>query len=124
MTNQNTFAKVVISVFEKAPNSICNDWMNEEWSNVKWYRENDYFNKEDYEDFLNAYEALGEVEVKVEEHHGGEGQGDDYYCVYSFSDGVHTAYLKFDGWYASHYGSEFNSVFLVEPRQKVITVYE
>lgn len=124
MENKNDFAKAVLSVFEKAPASICNDWMNEEWSEVKWYRESEYFGDEEHAEFLDAFEALGDVTIEVAEHHGGEGLGEDYYCVYEFSKGDDKAYLKFDGWYASHYGSEFQAVFLVEPRQKVITVYE
>ncbi|QGH74571.1 hypothetical protein KNU84_gp002 [Bacteriophage DSS3_VP1] len=120
---QEQFSKAVESLFLEASEAICSEWMNTEWCDAKEYRESEYFDKEENADFLEAFEALGDVTIKVVDSFGGEGSGDDYYCVYEFSDGINKAYLKFDGWYASHYGSEFQSVFLVEPRQRMITEY-
>lgn len=63
---------------------------------------------------------LGKFECA--EQFGGEGEGDTYYSVYHFID--HDVYIRFDGWYASHHGSEYNEMFEVRPVEKTITVYE
>lgn len=50
--------------------------------------------------------------------------GDEYWSVYSFTDGKETVYIKFDGWYQSYNGSEFTEWFFVEPKQKTVTIFE
>lgn len=54
---------------------------------------------------------------------GGEGQGNDYWSVYSFTDGDNVVYVQFDGWYASYNGSEYSEWFFVEPKQVVVTKF-
>lgn len=49
---------------------------------------------------------LGYV-VKAEEHFGGEGQGDQYWLVFSVDKHGVIAYFKIDGWYASFHGGEY-----------------
>lgn len=66
------------------------------------------------------YERLGEIEMV--EHHGGEGEGDDYYTVYHFKN--HDVWIQFQGWYASHVGSEYEGMFEVQPEQKLVTIYK
>jgi hypothetical protein len=70
--------------------------------------------------------ALTEAGVvcQHEDNYGGEGQGDDYWSVYSFTRGDEKVYVKFNGWYASYNGAEFTEWFFVEPKEKVITVFE
>ena len=70
--------------------------------------------------------ALAEAGVvcQHEDNYGGEGQGDDYWSVYSFTRGDEKVYVKFNGWYASYNGAEFTEWFFVEPKEKVITVFE
>ena len=59
------------------------------------------------------------------EQHGGEGEGDSWYSIKYFKD--HDVYLKANGWYQSHYGTDFmgwdEAVKEVKPSQKTITVY-
>lgn len=64
------------------------------------------------------------IVCNYEDNYGGEGQGDDYWSVYSFTRGDEKVYVKFDGWYASYNGAEFTDWFFVEPKEKVITVFE
>lgn len=117
MKTQEDFAKAVEAVFLIA--DCCSDFMQEEVFTPTEARTYD-MDKE----WVDAYEATGVTEVSVAKHFGGEGCGDDYYCVVKFTDGTHVAYLKFDGWYASHYGSEFQNVFIVNPVEKLVTVYQ
>lgn len=63
------------------------------------------------------------ISYVLEEDVGGEGQGDDYYSVYSFSHGDEKVYIKFDGYYSSSYGSEFEEMFEVYPEVVEIVVY-
>ena len=72
--------------------------------------------------FLDFVCELG-LTFEFEDRYGGEGQGDEYWSVYKFSDGDEVVYVKFDGWYASYNGSEFNEWYWVEPQEKVITVF-
>lgn len=60
-----------------------------------------------------ALTMLGKFEEV--EHFGGEGKGDEYWTVYRFID--HNLYIQFDGWYASHNGSEYSDMFEVEPKE-------
>lgn len=90
---------------------------------------NGFFHSEYYNDYYGVQEdrdALTEAGIDVEhvDNHGGEGEGEDYWSVYRFTKGDDTVYVKFQGWYASYVGSEFNEWFFVEPKQKTITVYE
>lgn len=62
---------------------------------------------------------------KEVEQYGGEGKGDTWYSVKYFKD--YDVYLRINGWYQSHNGTDFNGwedVEEVRPQQKTITVYE
>lgn len=64
-------------------------------------------------------------DVKLVDKYGGEGQGDDYWVVFSVSDGDVTRLFRKSGWYASYAGGEFDSdLEEVRAQQKVVTVYE
>lgn len=71
---------------------------------------------------LDTAKTLG-IQVNFVENFGGEGEGDKYWSVYSFTKDGQTVYVKFDGWYASHYGSEFNDWFFVKPEQVTVTQF-
>ena len=75
------------------------------------------FTKEEIEALRNFLEVM--EGYTMEDHYGGEGQGASYYAIY-FLPAVN-AYIQFDGWYQSHHGSEFTSMFLVNPT-KVETI--
>ena len=57
---------------------------------------------------------------------GGEGQGSDFYSVMLIRnpDNHDEQYhIKFQGWYASYSGAEYQDWSFVKPKQKTITVY-
>ena len=64
------------------------------------------------------------ISWKVEDSYGGEDQGSDYWCVWKFSKGNEQCFVKFYGWYASHYGTDYQGYKFVRPVQKTITVYQ
>lgn len=83
--------------------------------------EEEFFQSE-YDDSDNAlslafYEK--NITVKHEANYGGEGEGDQYWSVYSFARGDVKVYLKFDGWYQSYNGSEFTERFWVVPKEVI-----
>lgn len=65
-------------------------------------------------------------EYKCVDSHGGEDQGSDFYSVILIrnpSNHDEQYHIKFQGWYASYNGAEYESWSFVEPKQKTITVY-
>lgn len=83
-----------------------------------------YFDLEDL-DMRSLYSEIifeGECGVKVLEQHGGEGMGEDYYCVFEFQGQTYKAQT----WYASNHGVEWSdmNVYKVEAKQVLTTVYE
>ena len=66
---------------------------------------------------------LQNMKKRLKANHGGEGQGDKYWSIYEFKQGDESVHVKFDGWYASHVGSEMTDYFFVEPKQVTVTKY-
>ena len=65
-------------------------------------------------------------EYKGVDSYGGEGQGSNFYSVILIRNPVNhdeQYYVKFQGWYASYNGAEYQDWSFVEPKQKTITVY-
>ena len=94
----------------------------------------DYFsnNEQVAERFMRGYapeqavdfmESIDAVYDEVDSY-GGEDCGSTYYRVYCFQSNGEKVYIKFNGWYASHYGSEYRDFEIVTPQQRTITVYE
>ena len=96
-------------------------------------------------DYLNGHQAICEelmyeggyvkdwsqedndpFEYKGVDSYGGEGEGSDFYSVTLVRNPDNhdeQYYIKFQGWYASYAGAEYDSWSFVEPKQKTITVY-
>ena len=78
------------------------------------------------------YDDIPEIDYELEngsllkdyyavDSYGGEGQGDTYYMVYHFPNaGI---FIKFYGWYASYNGADYSDMYLVEPKEVMITEY-
>lgn len=62
-------------------------------------------------------EDWSSVTSKSVDRYGGEDCGSDYYTVWQFDleDGT-TFFLRFDGWYASHYGCDYQDFREVSPK--------
>lgn len=76
-----------------------------------------------YDEFDQEKLGLGKIEEVAQ--HGGEGEGSNWYSVKHFVD--HDIYIKVSGYYASHYGTDFDGwddCKEVRPKQQTITVYE
>ena len=64
------------------------------------------------------------IRFERKQHYGGEDQGSDYWTVYEFSNKTETVLIKFNGWYASHVGSEFDDFYVVEGKTKTVVEYK
>lgn len=74
-----------------------------------------------------GYKKKGSIldyQYRCVENVGGYEKGPVFYKVIEFRHDQKVFYIKFYGWYDSYEGSTFNGYKLVEPKQKIITVYE
>lgn len=71
-------------------------------------------------------EEIGLGPIKEVASYGGEDCGSEWYSIQYFEN--HDVYVRVDGYYQSHYGTEFYNEWdccsEVRPKQKTITVYE
>ena len=118
---QNTLKDKVKALLSEADGVVLSSWF--------FYSEadcDDFSVKSTYvegtEEFGLACKEAG-IRFENEDSYGGEGQGDQYWSVYSFTDGKDVVYVKFDGYYASYVGSEYSDWFFVEPKQVQVTQY-
>lgn len=75
-------------------------------------------------DEVSEFKASCEFNFMNVAHHGGEGEGEDYWTVYSFTDNKDTVYVKFQGWYQSYNGAELTEWKFVQPVERMVTFYE
>lgn len=75
------------------------------------------------EGLSNLDAALKEKGIKYNrvDNYGGEGMGEECWSVYSFNNDDEIVYVKFDGYYASYNGADFDNWFFVEPKEVVVT---
>lgn len=57
------------------------------------------------------------------DNYGGEDQGSEYWAVWKFTKGSEEALVKFEGYYQSHYGTDFQEWNFVKTAQKMVTIY-
>lgn len=64
-------------------------------------------------------------DLKYVDSYGGEGQGDEYWCVFSVSDGETIRSIQLDGSYSSYGdGGQLDEWFEVFPEQEMVTVWK
>jgi len=65
-----------------------------------------------------------DIKIKSEDGYGGEGQGDEYWGVFSVTNFLGTTYFKISGWYASYSGSEIEAYNLEAVEKVPVQTYE
>jgi len=86
-------------------------------------------NLESWQDIQDHFDTATEVEglgtVEVIDSDGGEGQGEVIYFVLKISAGDTVRYFRKDGYYASHYGTDWDGSFAeVSAVQRTVTFWE
>ena len=117
MENQTNQTETLKSIVEEILKNAERDTINGcffRQEGIEPYNGEFYY--EGQEDTYNALQESG-ITAECADSYGGEGKGDDYWSVYEFSNGNESVYVRFDGWYASYDGSEFNEWFFVEPKE-------
>lgn len=117
MTKNELKAKVK-ELLGNAYRDIINDFFNSEISGGSTL-----YDSEEVTEFKTKLAALDITFDNVEQF-GGEGEGEKFYSVYSFSTQNEVIFVKFNGYYQSYDGSTYLEWFFVEPKEKMITVYE
>lgn len=64
------------------------------------------------------------ISFELIKHYGGEDMGSEYYAVWKFTKEGEEVYIKFNGYYQSYNGADYQSFYKVEPKVKSIVVYE
>lgn len=63
------------------------------------------------------------ITVAHVDNYGGEDQGSEYWSVWKFTKDSEEVLVKFEGYYQSHYGTDFQEWNFVKPAQKMVTIY-
>lgn len=92
---------MVDKILKETDNEVCRELFESEVS-----LERGYYDSTEVTEFKEKLQKEGIVITHIERY-GGEDQGREYWSVYSFSKGDDIVYVKFDGWYASYNGSEY-----------------
>ena len=72
--------------------------------------------------FKSEVKLLG-IDMASVDHYGGEGQGEEYWTVWKFTKSTDEVYFKFQGYYQSYSGAEYDEYILVEPKEVLVTQY-
>lgn len=78
-------------------------------------------------DFVKELKDRGISAIKLQEKLSfdeNESSSEEAFTVWGFYRGEQKAYVKFQGFYTSYDGAEYQQFKLVKPKQKTITVYE
>lgn len=107
---------------------LCSDFMYEEDSRTSRKYEKDSRGKIVWDNYTDSVregcEPYMDIKADFISSYGGEDCGSDYWSVVKFTDATGSVLVKFQGWYASYHGADYQDWSFVEPKQKTITVYE
>lgn len=106
------FKKVIEGILKEASTDVISELFQSEIS-----PDRDNYDNEDTTAFKSALSDAG-IEFAQVDNYGGEDQGSEYWSVYSFSKETELQWVKFNGYYASYSGSEFDRWFFVKPVPK------
>jgi hypothetical protein len=119
-----------LTKFQSEVNDLLNKFSE---ANKQFFRYKvDHSTEEDYKWFdVDELEALSNLRTnglnwtQVKTYGGHEGDGEECWSVYKFYNSEDdVAYIKFDGYYQSYNGSEYQEFYVVEPVDRMVTFYE
>lgn len=89
---------------------------------MEWFEANtsaceEFMNEDLWETKDDVKAALEGWKYKSVDYYGGEDQGSTYYTVWKFSNGEEEFFLRFDGFYQSHYGTDYETFNEVKPKK-------
>jgi hypothetical protein len=72
--------------------------------------------------FVRTCEGLN-IQYEFVDNHGGEGEGEEYWSVFKFTQESASVYAQFNGSYQSYDGADFDEFFFVKPKAVVVTQF-
>jgi hypothetical protein len=119
--------EILIDVFNNGGSYEYKHWKTKEMTNAvvdgeEVCKEMLHGDSEHFDGLVNLRPE--KIQAVVVDSYGGEDQGSEYYHVWKFTMDNETAFVRFDGTYASHYGTDFDGWKFVTPREKTVIVYE
>lgn len=93
---------------------------------IKYFKDNTAVAESFMNDYLHDTKVLDSAGVicKIKDGYGGEDCGSTYYSVWEFDAGGEVFYLRFYGWYASHYGVDYQDFKEVFPKEVTKVEYQ
>jgi hypothetical protein len=104
-------------------NNVNKDVLKEMYGQDSYYKSNVY-DSQATEAFKLKLRAENITVVLEAAHGGGEGEGEEYWTVYSFTRGLEVVLIKLDGYYLSYDGCHYEKFYEVYAEEKFVTVYE
>lgn len=99
----------VTELLNEASHDIIQEFFHSEiGDNITW-------DSDEVSDFRKLV-ADQDITFEHVDNYGGEEMGREYWSVYRFSQGDDSVLVKFDGWYESYNGSEFEEWFFVKSK--------
>jgi len=97
----STLKDEVKGILKEADTNIINEFFRSE------INENERWDSDEATEFKLTLTNAG-ISFNHEDNYGGEDCGSEYWSVYSFKKESEMVYVKFEGWYASYDGSNFD----------------
>lgn len=101
---------------------IASQFFNDEVNTVESVLNHPKWYSDEFIEFVSLLQLNG-VDFVQKEQFGGEGMGDEFWCVYAFTTKDETFFVKFDGSYASYCGAEYSECFEVESKEVTVKQY-
>jgi len=117
-TTTPIFKDIVDALLSEAGSDVERAFFNSDTPKI-----NQWTKEDDEEDTSVKTAEEQSITYAYVDSYGGEGQGDEYWSVYEFTLDEEKVYVKFNGYYQSYNGSEYDAYFFVEPKEKVVTEY-
>lgn len=89
-------------------------WGNTPWKSTEYKPSN-----------FELFAAKNDIDKPTDvEDYGGEDMGSTYYKIIKFTRGDDVVFIKFQGYYASYNGADYEDFHVVSPTTKTVVVYE
>lgn len=72
--------------------------------------------------FVRTCEGMN-IKYEFVDNYGGEGEGEDYWSIFKFTQESASVYVQFNGSYQSYNGADFDEFFFVKPKAVVVTQF-
>lgn len=76
----------------------------------------EFMHGDHYEFVQDDHPELTDVKFDLKDNYGGEDMGAEYYSVWQFTKGSEVVFIRFDGYYSSYNGADYQDFKFVKPQ--------